>query len=734
MDCYNDYEAVERACRQLAEADELCERLPELTLALRTWSDCTQVGVGIRTDNDASSGDYPFSLSGVSPKAATYVSSVATEHGLASERVAQLHLACWSGHVLSHWEKSSDPYGTAYGSFRLNDVAEFSDGVPDGRRPPPCVRGRCRADNYRSLALIPVRNKSHAIGLLLFSDRRPGRFSMAFMACLEAISGQLALALACRKVQATLRNSENRFRTLLHSIPSVAFQKYGPNGTIQDWSLASEQLYGYTVQEAIGRQLKDLIIPTELHAAFDAAIQQMIATRHPIASREWSLVRKDGSRVPVFISHTVFQVPGYPPELYSVDIDLSQHQRLERERLIAETKFQQANKTKSLGRLAGAVAHHFNNQLQVVMGNLETGIDGLARGADILEILSQALNAAQKAANISSRMLTYAGQSHAEYDRLDLSSLCNQWLSTLRATIPNHVTLATDLPSPGPSIQACPTHIQKILTNLVTNAWEAIGDNPGEIHVDVSMVTGADIPLRHRVPTDWEPHHDHYACLEVRDTGCGIDEAEMENIVDPFYSSKFIGRGMGLAEVQGILDGYGSGITISKAPKGGSVFRVFLPAIETMEGRFTPGNSLSFPVDPDITILLVDDDPCVLQVTEDMLHRLGLKVVVAYDGNQAVNVFREHQAGIRLVLCDVSMPQMNGWQTLQELRKLAPDLPAILTSGYSEDEVMNVVHSEQPQVFLRKPYRLRDLVSAISISMTSGVQTVTHAASPHGMS
>jgi PAS domain S-box-containing protein len=389
------------------------------------------------------------------------------------------------------------------------------------------------------------------------------------------------------------------------------------------------------------------------------------------------------------------------------------------ERRRAEEQVRHMQKTESLGRMAGAIAHHFNNQLGVVIGNLEMIIDGLPQGAGEVHSLTAAMRAAQKAAEMSGLMLTYLGQSFDKRESLDLSETCLRSLPILRAAIRGKVALETALPTPGPVVSANANQIQQILTNLITNAWEAIGDGQGSIYLNVKAVSPQDIPAAHRHPINWQPQDHVYACLEVADTGGGIADKDIEKIFDPFFSSKFTGRGLGLAVVLGIVKAHDGAITVESEPGQGSVFRVFLP-VSAEEFRRQPDKAFQpLAIEASGAILLVDDEEMVRDMAAIMLKRLGYSVLEAKDGGEALEVFRQRREEIRLVLCDLTMPRMDGWETLTALRKLDPDVPVILASGYDEARVMAGDHPERPEAFLGKPYKLKELGDAIGQALVS---------------
>jgi len=289
----------------------------------------------------------------------------------------------------------------------------------------------------------------------------------------------------------------------------------------------------------------------------------------------------------------------------------------------------------------------------------------------------------------------------------------------LRAGMPHSVVLETELPAPGPAICANASQIQQVLTNLVTNAWEASGSGDGTVRLTVTTVAAAAIPTVNRFPIGCQPQDCGYACLAVADTGGGIADQDIEKLFDPFFSSKFTGRGLGLAVVLGIVRSHEGIITVESQRGHGSTFRVFLPlsrpqqadtAIPATQGE--EGGPAACHATAG-AVLLVEDEEAVRKVAASMLARLGFTVLVAQDGSEALTLFQQRHADIQCVLCDLTMPHMDGWATLTAMRKLAPGLPVILASGYDEVQVMAGDHPERPQAFLGKPYQMQSLRAAI---------------------
>jgi two-component system, cell cycle sensor histidine kinase and response regulator CckA len=389
-----------------------------------------------------------------------------------------------------------------------------------------------------------------------------------------------------------------------------------------------------------------------------------------------------------------------------------EHKRLEAEREKLEFRNRQLQKAESLGRMAGAIAHHFNNQLAVVIGNLELVMEEPAMAAP-LENLAASLTAARRAAEVSGLMLTYLGQTTVQRVPMDLSDVCCRSLPLLRAAMPQGIPLETDFSTSGPVVSGDPKLLQQVLTHLITNAGESIAGGRGNVQLTLRTVSPGNIPESNRRPLGWQPVASAYACLEVRDSGCGIAEEDIEKLFDPFYTSKFPGRGLGLPVVLGIVRAHNGVITVESEPGQGSIFRVYLPLSAETVSRPPEKIATSALMEGANTVLLIEDEAPVRKMAGTMLSRLGYTVLAASNGDEAVELFHRHGDEIRWVLCDLTMPGMDGWTTLSALRFLSPDLPVILTSGYDEGQVMAADHPDRPNAFLHKPFTRKDLADTI---------------------
>ncbi len=433
---------------------------------------------------------------------------------------------------------------------------------------------------------------------------------------------------------------------------------------------------------------------------------------------ELKALRKDGTFFDVYVSTaTVYDDEGDSVALTSTSVDITERKQAEEEQAKLEGQNRHLQKAESLSRMAGAIAHHFNNQLAVVMGNLEMVLEDLPRDAKPVTKLTAAIQGARKAAEVSGLMLTYLGQTTGMHVPLDLSETCRQSLPLLQAGIPIDLMVKIDLPSAGPTVSANANQIQQLLTNLVTNAWEAVGDKQGTVYLAAKTVAQTDIPGVHRYPIDWQAENKAYACLEVRDTGDGISEIDIDKLFDPFYSTKLTGRGLGLPVVLGIVKACGGAVTVASTVGKGSTFRVFLPVSDDTVLRLAVNTPQSLSVGGDGTVMLVEDEEMLREMAATMLTRMGYQVLTAKDGVEALEIFKNHLDEILVVVSDLSMPRMGGWETLTALRQIQPDIPVILASGYDESRVLAGDHPERPQAFLHKPYQKAELQAVLARAM-----------------
>ncbi len=291
-------------------------------------------------------------------------------------------------------------------------------------------------------------------------------------------------------------------------------------------------------------------------------------------------VHYDRTGNPIYVeihAYPLFDRDGRVARIIEYAIDVTERKYAETERLRQESVIRQLQKSESLNRMAGAVAHNFNNQLQALMGNLELISYALQDGNDPNELLSEAVLATRKASELSSLMLTYLGQIPGKYLRADLSAICRNHLPALQAKRADAIRLETHLPEPGPAVVVNQPQILQLLDHLFVNAQEAIGAKPGSVAMRADVVDSAAIPAANRFPLDWTPQFPAYARIQFADTGAGIPPEDVDKIFDPFYTTKFTGRGMGLCAVLGIARSHNGAVAVQSNSPRGTLFHVYLP-------------------------------------------------------------------------------------------------------------------------------------------------------------
>jgi PAS domain S-box-containing protein len=399
----------------------------------------------------------------------------------------------------------------------------------------------------------------------------------------------------------------------------------------------------------------------------------------------------------------------------------------EQQRLDLETQMQQAQRLESLGVLAGGIAHDFNNLLTAILGHANLALIDLAPGSAAHDSLREIDKASGRAAELCRQMLAYAGKGRFVAEPINLSRLIEETVHLLRVSISKKVLLHCQLAEGLPEIQADPAQLRQVAMNLVINAAEAIGDADGVIAISTGVMQCDEDSLRGSRLIE-PPAAGRYVYLEVTDTGCGMDAETRTRIFDPFFTTKFAGRGLGLAAVLGIVRGHRGALKVESERGRGTTFRIMFPAGAKAAAPAETGANTP-PWRGTGTILLVDDEEPVRNVAGRMLERLGFAVIRAGDGREAVDLFRAHAPTVVCVLLDLAMPRMDGEETFRELRRIQPDVRVVLTSGYSNQEIMGRFRSAGLAGSIEKPFQLETLSTKLREVLAPGDRDQGHGAS-----
>jgi CheY-like chemotaxis protein len=308
-------------------------------------------------------------------------------------------------------------------------------------------------------------------------------------------------------------------------------------------------------------------------------------------------------------------------------------------------------------------------------------------------------------------MLAYSGKGRVVLQAADLSDIVGEMTHLLRTAVEKNAEIVLDLHPSMPAFDGDPAQVRQVIMNLITNASDAIGTSPGTITVQ----TGEMKVTRDYLTDAWIgsdlPEGD-YVFAEVRDTGCGMDAATLARIFDPFFTTKFTGRGLGLAAVLGIVRGHKGGIKIRSTPGQGTTFRVLLPATTTPVAPVVLQPAAATVRVPGARVLVVDDEAGVRTIARESLKRAGFDVTTVNDGAEAVELLSTDK-GFHVVLLDMTMPRMNGTEAFKRIKEMQPDLPVVLTSGYSAQEAVGRFGNDGLVGFIQKPFMPSALVKAM---------------------
>lgn len=513
-----------------------------------------------------------------------------------------------------------------------------------------------------------------------------------------------------RLAEQALRRSEEKFRDLFETCRDAIFIAEVSTGRLVDVNEAACRLIGLPKENIIGMHQSALHPPDEAErykALFTGCLNSVSGVVSDVFVQNIH-----GERIPVEISTSLLATDDHQ-FVQGVFRDVTERKRLEEERQKLERQIQHAQKLESLGVLAGGIAHDFNNLLMGMLGYADLALIELAPEAPARSSIQQIETAALRAAELTKQMLAYSGKGKFVIQQLNLSKLVEEMAHLLQVTISKKIVLRYHFNENSPSIEGDATQIRQVVMNLITNASDAIGDNSGMITISTGVME-VDRDYLQDVFIDGEIKEGFYTYVEVSDTGCGMDTETKSKIFDPFFTTKFTGRGLGLAAVLGIVRGHFGGLKVCSEPGCGTTFKVLFPCIRHSQEPVSAKTRVKKNWQGSGSILIVDDEETVRAVGKMTLERAGFNVLIASDGREGVQVFRERAHEIILVLLDMTMPCLSGEEAFREMRRTRPDARIILSSGYNEKDATHRFAGKGLAGFIQKPYRPGELIEMVS--------------------
>ena len=550
-----------------------------------------------------------------------------------------------------------------------------------------------------------------SLSLALYgATRRLRRHASHLEEEVEARTAELRRDIARREqVESALRESESRLRANLENTPNVAVQWYDEQGQIVYWNRASETLYGWTAEEVIGQTLATSILGPAEAKEFLRILARVRETGQAYGPYEVKARRRDGSEC--WIVATAFAIPLQPgrPGFACMDVDITQRKKAEQEQERLQSALLQAQKMESVGRLAGGVAHDFNNMLQAILGNTALAMEDLPPQSSLRECLDEIQKSALRSADLTRQLLAFARKQTIRPQVLDLNDTVGGMLKMLRRLIGEDIQLIW---VPGARLWPVlmdPSQVDQILANLCVNARDAI-EGAGQLTITTHNVT-LDSAFASSRP---DAKEGDYVRLTVADTGHGMDTETQSHLFEPFFTTKAPGKGtgLGLATVFGIVKQNRGLIEVTSAPGRGTTFILHLPRTSSNPAAAELRNSAPARRGTE-TLLLVEDEEQVLSLGRRILEQLGYRVLVAANPAQALTLAEKHAGPIHLLVTDVIMPGMNGKVLRDTLQAVRPQLKCLFMSGYTADLIARHGVLDQGVRFLQKPFGIETLANQV---------------------
>jgi two-component system, cell cycle sensor histidine kinase and response regulator CckA len=519
---------------------------------------------------------------------------------------------------------------------------------------------------------------------------------------------------AAQTAQKALGESEARFKSLSENAPVIIFS-LDQSGLLSYVNPAWEKLLGYSRKEVLGRPFADFIRQQNDRKVF-AIFEQLIDGRVSVAELNIQIMHRDGSlRLFNTSASANSDTEGRVTGIIGLAKDVTEEHRLQHQLI-------ESQKMEAIGTLAGGIAHDFNNLLMGIQANLSLMRLEAAGAVALKEKIRRIEDQIQNGASLTRQLLGYARKGKYALNVFNLNDMIQEALNVVRRTHKS-VVIHQQLSEQPAHLKADQGQIELVLLNLFINAVDAMPDG-GELTVRTRLMIKSQGPAK-----QLRSNHGTYLELQVCDTGIGMDHATQNRIFEPFFTTKEMGRGtgLGLASVYGVIKNHGGSIQVHSSPGQGSKFTVVLPAAQKVDGLCPLNENRDAMPLPTCcaNILLVDDEPLILQYCQEMIKSLGYSVITAQDAEAALRIYKDRGQSIDVAVIDLVMPKIGGLQLLETLKALNPQIRVIITTGYALDSRITDVMAGGRHQCLKKPYTRDELASAIAHAMGQASEPVS---------
>jgi len=630
-----------------------------------------------------------------------------------------VHPVAWSGDDgeyllqsrISWSEDSAYGQGPAASSIRSGDIVHIRDIATDAGMAP--WHASALARGYRTCISLPLKDVAGRVfGALLIYSSEPGAITPEEIRLMEELSHDLAFGIDVLRTREERGLAEEKYRTIFENSPLGIFRST-LEGRFVEMNLAMAHMLGYETPEEAAREIGD--IGRQMYAeGYDRGrvVRAQMGAGDDATQYVSRYRRRDGSEFDATLYlKTVRNTAGKPIMFDGIVEDITDRVQAESEAERLQAQLVQAQKMESVGRLAGGIAHDFNNMLAAIMGYAELAMQGVDSGQRLFVHLQEIHRAASRSADLTRQLLGFARKQPTLPAVLDLNQMVEGMLKMLRRLIGEDIRLEWLPGGEMRPVRIDPGQIDQVLANLCVNARDAIED-VGSITIETrSLHLDRDYCVDH----PWAEVGD-YVLLAVRDDGVGMDEETLGKVFEPFFTTKAVGQGtgLGLAMVYGIVKQNDGFIDIRSRLGQGTCVEIYLP-------QHAGGAGLARVEDAAVetvsrgheTILLVEDEPVVLDMTTLMLEDCGYRVLGASDPADALRLAHAHAGGIGLLLTDVVMPGMNGHALSTALGSLYPGIRTLFMSGYPGNAIAQHGVLAQGVHFIQKPFTIEDLAAKV---------------------
>lgn len=495
--------------------------------------------------------------------------------------------------------------------------------------------------------------------------------------------------------------------TELYDFAPAGYFTISRGGVITELNLAGAEMLGKERSALLNGQF-GFFITDDTRPLFNSFLTRVFISK---VKENCEVTLSGYGGLPIFVQISGV-VTGDGSGCFLVANNITRQKMAEAEKLEFQKHLLQFENLKSLGVLAGGIAHDFNNLMSVILGNLEYMDFLVADNSAVTDRIFTAKDAVMKTAALIKQLRAYAG--NAVYDRqeLETGSLITTHLDLFRKILGKKSILETDFSDRMLRIKGDKNELLKVIINIIYNASEAIGEKSGVVRISTGLryYDKKDL-MNNRLPRKSEPGY--YVSIEVSDNGCGMDDITVQKVFEPFFSTKFVGRGLSMSAAQGVLMAHQGGILIESEVDRGSSITILIPALDSdIPAEIKSDGSRSFNIDNikfKGRVVVADDEMLVLDITADMIELLGFEVIKAGNGLEVLEVYRENRGEIDGFILDIVMPGMGGVAAAKEIRKIDKDIKIIFASGYDQADKSLHLEMVDYNAFLQKPYEFFSL-------------------------